>query len=144
MVNRILMVMVNKIPILGKLLYSLRKSYRREEIKKEKCTKKYKLLKDRNTVGMKLPQDQWGSTTYMLDLAGVIVKIIEDDSVSYGVYHFTNEGMTSWYEFSWTIYEKAKRLGLIESNKKVEIQPIMTEEYPTAAKKPRYSYLKRR
>ena len=49
--------------------------------------------------------------------------------------------MTSWYEFAKAIYKKAKRLGLIESNKKVEIQPIKTEEYPTAARRPRYSVL---
>jgi len=37
--------------------------------------------------------------------------------------------------------KKAKRLGLIEDNKKVEIQPIKTEDYPTAARRPRYSVL---
>jgi len=85
--------------------------------------------------------DQLGSPTYAVDLAGAILKIIEDDSVSDGVYHFTNEGMTSWYKFALNIYDKAKRLGLIEGNKKVEIQPIKTEDYPTAALRPRYSVL---
>ena len=49
--------------------------------------------------------------------------------------------MTSWYDFARIIYKKAKRLGLVEDNKKVEIQPIKTEEYPTAALRPRYSVL---
>ncbi len=89
----------------------------------------------------KVVEDQCGSPTYTVDLAGAILKVIEDDSVSYGIYHFTNEGMTNWYEFARTIYKKAKRLGLIEENKKVEIQPTKTEDYPTAARRPRYSVL---
>jgi len=98
-----------------------------------------RLFKERDVV--KVVEDQWGSPTYTMDLAGAILKIIEDDSVSCGVYHFTNEGVTSWYEFSRTIYKKAKKLGLIEDNKKVDIQPIKTKDYPTAARRPRYSVL---
>jgi len=98
-----------------------------------------RLFKERDMV--KVVEDQWGSPTYTVDLAKAILKTIEDDSVSYGLYHFTNEGMISWYEFARAIYKKAKRLGLIEDNKKVEIQPIKTEEYPTAARRPRYSVL---
>lgn len=98
-----------------------------------------RLFKERDMV--KVVEDQWGSPTYTMDLAGAILKIIEDNSVSYGMYHFTNEGMTNWYEFARTIYKKAKRLGLIEENKKVDIQPIKTEDYPTAARRPRYSVL---
>ena len=98
-----------------------------------------RLFKERDLV--KVVEDQWGSPTYTVDLADAILKIIENNSVSYGIYHFTNEGMTSWYEFARTIYKKAKRLGLIEGNKKVVIQSIKTGEYPTAARRPRYSVL---
>ncbi len=98
-----------------------------------------RLFKERDLV--KVVEDQWGSPTYTMDLAEAILKIIEDDSVRYGIYHFTNEGVTSWYEFSRTIYSKVKRLGLVESNKKVEIQPIKTKDYPTAAMRPKYSVL---
>jgi len=98
-----------------------------------------RLFKERDLV--KVVEDQWGSPTYTVDLAGAILKIIENDLVSYGIYHFTNEGMTSWYEFARVIYKKAKRLGLIEDNKKVVIQPIKTEDYPTPARRPRYSVL---
>jgi dTDP-4-dehydrorhamnose reductase len=98
-----------------------------------------RLFKERDVV--KVVEDQWGSPTYTTDLAGAILKIVEDNSVSYGIYHFTNEGMTNWYEFARIIYKKAKRLGLIERNKKVEIQSIKTEEYPTAARRPKYSVL---
>ncbi len=98
-----------------------------------------RLFKERDLV--KVVEDQWGSPTYTVDLAGAILKMIEDDSVSYRIYHFANEGVTSWYEFARTIYNKAERLGLIEGNKKVEIQPIKTEDYPTTARRPRYSVL---
>jgi dTDP-4-dehydrorhamnose reductase len=98
-----------------------------------------RLFKERDMV--KVVGDQWGSPTYTTDLAGAILKIIEDDSASYGIYHFTNEGVANWYEFALTIYDKAKRLGLIEGNKKIVIKPIKTEDYPTAAKRPRCSVL---
>jgi len=101
-----------------------------------------RLFKERDLV--KVVEDQWGSPTYTVDLAGAILKIIENNSVSYGIYNFTNEGITNWYEFSMTIYKKAKRVGLIESNKKVEIQPIKTEDYPTAARRPEYSVLSKK
>jgi dTDP-4-dehydrorhamnose reductase len=98
-----------------------------------------RLFKEKDLV--KVVDDQWGSPTYTVDLAGAILKIIENDSASYGIYHFTNEGITSWYKFACTIYDKAKRIGLIGSNKKVKIQPIRNEEYPTAARRPGYSVL---
>jgi dTDP-4-dehydrorhamnose reductase len=98
-----------------------------------------KLFKEKEEI--KVVSDQWGSPTYSVDLAEVILKIINNDSDKFGIYHFTNEGVTNWYEFARTIYEKAKRLGLIEGNKKIEAQPIKTEDYPTAARRPRYSVL---
>jgi len=98
-----------------------------------------RLFQERDVI--KVVEDQCGSPTYTADLAGAILKIIEDDSVSYGIYHFTNKGVTNWYEFARTIYKKAKRLGLIEDNKKVEIQPVKTEDYPTTARRPKCSVL---
>ncbi len=90
---------------------------------------------------IKVVEDQWGSPTYTVDLAKTILKIIENDFKKYGIYHFTNESITSWYEFARTIYKKDKRLGLIKGNKKVVIKPIKTEDYPTAARRPKYSVL---
>ncbi len=98
-----------------------------------------RLFKEKDLV--KVVDDQWGSPTYSVDLAEVILKMINHDSDKFGIYHFTNEGVTNWYEFAKAIYKKAKRLGLVKSNKKVEIQPIKTKDYPTAAKRPRYSVL---
>jgi len=98
-----------------------------------------KLFKDREMI--RVVDDQWGSPTYTADLAGAILKIVEDDSVSYGIYHFVNKGVTNWYEFAQIIYNKVKRLGLIEDNKKLKIQPVKTEDYPTAARRPKCSVL---
>ena len=85
--------------------------------------------------------DQWGSPTYAADLAEVILKIIETGSDKFGIYHFTNEGVINWYQFAREIYDKSKSLGIINRSKKVEIKPIKTEEYPTAAIRPQYSVL---
>ena len=83
--------------------------------------------------------DQWGSPTYAVDLAGVILGIVERSTASYGTYHFTNEGRTNWYEFTKEIYRLTLSRGLIK--KEVKIEPIGTEQYPTRAKRPRNSYL---
>jgi len=98
-----------------------------------------RLFEERDLI--KVVEDQWGSPTYTVDLVGAILKIIKDDSVSYGIYHFTNEGVASPYEFAKTIYKKAKRLRLIEGNKKIVIEPVKTEDYLTEAKRPIYSVL---
>ena len=98
-----------------------------------------KLFKEKEEI--KVVSDQWGSPTYTVDLAEVILKIINNDSDSFGIYHFTNEGVTNWYEFAREIYRKSKKLGIIDSNKEVEIRGIETKEYPTPAQRPKYSLL---
>jgi dTDP-4-dehydrorhamnose reductase len=98
-----------------------------------------RLFKEKDLV--KVVDDQWGSPTYTVDLAKTILKIIENDFKKYGIYHFTNEGVTTWYEFARVIYNKAKKLGLLGDKRQVEIKPINTKEYPTLAKRPGYSVL---
>ena len=70
--------------------------------------------------------DQVGSPTYTADLAPLLVDMIETDK--YGVYHATNEGFCSWYEFANEIFK--------QSEIKVKTNPITTDQYPTAAKRP--------
>ena len=82
-----------------------------------------------------------GSPTYTVDLAEVILKIINNDSDRFGIYHFTNEGVTNWYEFAREIYRKSKKIGIIDSNKEVKIRAIETKEYPTPAQRPKCSLL---
>jgi dTDP-4-dehydrorhamnose reductase len=83
--------------------------------------------------------DQWGSPTYAPDLAAAVMAIIAADSTAYGIYHFTNEGRINWYQFACAIYDLAQKNGLLE--KTIKISPISTAQYPTKARRPRYSYL---
>ena len=98
-----------------------------------------KLFKEKEEI--KVVSDQWGSPTYTVDLAEIILRIINHDSNKFGIYHFTNEGVTNWYEFVREIYRKSKKLGIIDPNKEVEIRAIETEEYPTPAQRPKCSLL---
>jgi dTDP-4-dehydrorhamnose reductase len=98
-----------------------------------------KLFKEKEEI--KVVSDQWGSPTYTVDLAEGIIEIINNDSDKFGIYHFTNEGVTNWYEFAREIYRKSKKLGIIDSNKEVEIRGIETKEYPTPAQRPKCSWL---
>jgi len=77
--------------------------------------------------------DQIGSPTYAADLADVILHIVTASSFVPGVYHYSNEGRISWYEFALAIKE------IIGSP--CPVQPIPTSQYPTPAKRPHYSLL---
>ena len=70
--------------------------------------------------------DQLGSPTFTEDLALTLVRLA--DSTKYGMYHATNEGYTSWFEFAKYIFEVA--------NKKVNVLPIKSEDYKTLAARP--------
>jgi dTDP-4-dehydrorhamnose reductase len=80
---------------------------------------------------IRVVSDQYGTPTSALELARVIIYLMETES--YGIYHATNEGGTNWYEFALTIFQKA--------GKSVEVEAIPTSEYPTPAKRPMYSIL---
>jgi len=78
--------------------------------------------------------DQIGTPTYAYDLADAIVKILPQMTMqNRGVYHFTNEGVCSWYDFAHEIMKL--------SNLKCEVIPIPSSAYPTRAKRPFYSVL---
>ena len=91
--------------------------------------------------------DQVGTPTYALDLAQAITTILDDykkeivncqlSTVSYsksGVYHFSNEGVCSWYDFTKMIAEYA-------GNDECDIQPCHSDEFPSPVKRPSYSVL---
>lgn len=90
---------------------------------------------------VKVVCDQWGTPTYSKDLARVIVEIVKRDSVDYGVYHYTNSGETSWFNFAREIYKDGKELNLIDSGKEVQILPVSTEDYLTLAMRPKNTIL---
>ena len=77
--------------------------------------------------------DQIGTPTYAGNLADVILKIISSKNTNFGLYHYSNEGQTSWYGFAKAIFEG--------SNLKIKTTPIKTEAYPTPAKRPVYSVM---
>lgn len=77
--------------------------------------------------------DQIGTPTYARDLASAIMTAIRKGIVP-GIYHFSNEGVISWYDFTKAIH----RLAGIDH---CHVRPLHTSEYPTAAKRPPYSVL---
>lgn len=77
--------------------------------------------------------DQIGTPTYAGDLAHAIHQIIHHKDWKPGIYHFTNEGVASWYDFTKAIFEF--------TGKKTKVNPIRTSQYPTPAKRPLYSVL---
>ncbi len=90
-----------------------------------------RLMSERNEINV--VSDQIGSPTYAADLANSILQIISSEKWESGIYHFSNQGKISWYEFAIAIKE------MIDSTCKVN--PIETVNYPTAAKRPHYSLL---
>lgn len=77
--------------------------------------------------------DQIGTPTYAHDLAAAIVKILHSHQWVPGIYHFSDEGAASWYDFAKSIFRIA--------GKQVTVTPIPTEDYPTPACRPYYSIL---
>lgn len=75
--------------------------------------------------------DQFGSPTYTYDLARLLVDMIQTDK--YGIYHATNEGICTWYEFACEIFKQA--------GVKIEVTPVPASEYPAKAKRPENSRL---
>ena len=97
-----------------------------------------RLAKDRHELNVIF--DQIGTPTYARDLAEAILTIVDSQSNSgqiniadYGIYHYSNEGVASWYDFAHAIFN-------IKSIP-INLRPIKTEAYPTPAKRPHYSVL---
>lgn len=85
---------------------------------------------------LKVVCDQIGTPTYAHDIAVAILHIIkecETGNAHFGTFNFSNEGVTSWYDFAKEIFN-IKGLSC-------DVQPILSKEYPTAAKRPHYSVL---
>lgn len=77
--------------------------------------------------------DQVGTPTYAADLADAIFQIINSETFAPGIYHFSNEGVCSWYDFTKTIHRMA---GI-----SCDVRPIETKDYPTRTPRPHYSVL---
>jgi len=88
-----------------------------------------KLAEERDR--LKVVHDQIGSPTYTLDLARFLLELVKTDY--YGIYHASNSGICSWYEFAKAIFEE-RRLN-------VHVEPCTTEEFPRPAPRPAWSVL---
>ena len=91
-----------------------------------------RLGKEREELGVVF--DQIGTPTYAADLAWAIFTVIEAPVWRPGVYHFTNEGVCSWYDFTIAIHQLA---GI----RKCRVRPILSEEYQYRTPRPHYSVL---
>lgn len=99
---------------------------------------------------VKVVNDQFGTPTCAVDLASVILKIIEKTNKasglfgknsipSFGIYQFTDGGQTNWFEFAQEIYKLGKKYKRITSE--CQVNPCTTEEYGAKVKRPAYSVL---
>lgn len=77
--------------------------------------------------------DQKGTPTYARDLAKCIFRIVSEKNQNFGVYHYSNEGEATWFDFAQEIF--------VVANKAINLRPITSEDYPTPAKRPKYSVL---
>lgn len=84
---------------------------------------------------IRVVSDQIGTPTYARDLSRAVVRILRSHQWVPGIYHFTNEGAASWYDFAHAIFRISGRT--------VKLTPISTEDYPTPASRPPYSILDR-
>lgn len=90
-----------------------------------------RLMKERDHIGV--VNDQIGTPTYALDLAQAIFSIIESDNWQSGIYHYSNDGEISWYDFAIAIAAL--------SNLECQIKPVVSKDFPTVASRPNYSLL---
>lgn len=84
-------------------------------------------------VQLSIVDDQTGTPTYAKDLAEVLINIITRKPIPYGIYHLSNEGTATWFEFAQAIFEI--------NNNSINLSPITTEAYPLPAKRPKYSVM---
>ncbi len=101
-----------------------------------------KLLADPNRKELKVIEDQLGRPTWAFRLAEFIecltIKILKKEFVE-NMYHFSNSGIASWFDFASAIQEIGLEKKLIKERK--NIIPISTEDYPTPAERPRFSVM---
>ena len=90
-----------------------------------------RLMRERESLSV--VDDQQGCPTYAADLAAALLQIIDSGKWVPGIYHFSNEGATTWFRFAVAIRDRA---GL-----SCVLHPISTDQYPTPARRPAYSVL---
>jgi dTDP-4-dehydrorhamnose reductase len=96
-----------------------------------------RLFEDRTELG--IVADQIGTPTWAHNLAILLWKMVLAPRKHPGIYHFTDAGVASWYDFALAIEEDSRDF----RGKEVAIKPIRTEDYPTKARRPSYSVLEK-
>jgi dTDP-4-dehydrorhamnose reductase len=96
-----------------------------------------RLMRERTELGV--VADQRGTPTWARDLAQAIIAVLTAPEWKPGIYHYTNEGETTWYEFACEIYAQGRARCLLPHE--VTIRALTTDQYPTKAKRPAYSVL---
>ena len=114
-----------------KEFYILRTSWLYSEYANNFVKTMLKLGAERDELG--IIADQVGSPTYAIDLANTIFDIILSGKTDYGTYHYSNEGVISWYDFAMAIFQI--------SSTAVKVNPIPGSAYPTKAKRPPFSVM---
>lgn len=87
---------------------------------------------------LKVVNDQWGTPTWSCDLAQALIRIAESGQHP-GIYHYSNAGQITWFEFAQAIQEEAKQLGLLKQDCK--INPVDSSAFPSPARRPHWSVL---
>lgn len=95
------------------------------------------LIKEKKEI--KVVKDQIGTPTYTLNLCEFIYFLISNNIKQYGIYHFSNEGEISWYDFANKIYEISMRKKIIKN--KCNIKSCYSNDLKQLAKRPKYSVL---
>lgn len=111
--------------------YIIRTSWLYSEKANNFCKTMLKLAQSRDS--LTVIYDQVGTPTYAMDLAEVILNIISNDNKAYGLYHYSNEGVASWYDFAKAIFEFAEV--------DMKVTPVASAAFVTKAKRPHYSVL---
>jgi dTDP-4-dehydrorhamnose reductase len=100
-----------------------------------------KLMNERDSVTV--VNDQRGTPTWTFDLAAAITTLIKTvdlgKSVPFGIYHFTNDGDTTWFDFAKEILCQGKELSIVTNE--CAVKPCSSAEYPVKASRPKYSVL---
>lgn len=91
---------------------------------------------------LKVVFDQAGTPTFARDLAGAILRVAGSGAdLNSGIYHYSNEGVCSWFDFTRMIYAEGRRAGIVPTGAVCDIQPCHSDEFPSKVHRPAYSVL---
>ncbi len=123
----------------------IRTAWLYSEYGKNFCRTMLQLTAERPT--LQVVYDQCGTPTYALDLAKAICTVLQDYNTSLtanpypksGIYHYSNQGVCSWYDFTQMIQHTAN--SLTTEQRHCDIRPCLSSQYPSPVKRPSYSVL---